>query len=406
MNAKRTRIVFVHHGTGMGGAPQLLLRLLQRLDPARFDPVVWCIRTSSASALFEQHGFRVVYEAHVTPFLHISDGFYGLRHPHRVVKMLWGQLASFRTARRMFAALQPDVIHLNSVVLPGVLCAAARVGCPVFVNVLECLHPGYTGLRRAVQRWLTKRWADYFVFMLPSEARRWGMAHAPNAVAVFDFIDLSPYQRPARTTPLRSTYAVPAATPLIGYFGRFTPAKGVHVLVQALSLLARRGVAFQAFLVGPVPPAPTTRSWFRRTPYISRLRTIIAQENLQQQVTFTDEFTNVDDAVRECDVLVVPFTEPHFSRLCAEAAAAGRVAVAFAIDGPGEEIIDQKTGLLVTPFDPADLADKLALLLGDAPLRARLGAAAQAHAAQVFDAERNMEHVLRLYDHLQQCGTR
>jgi glycosyltransferase involved in cell wall biosynthesis len=398
MSGVRKTIVFVHHGTGMGGAPQLLLRLMQRLDPARYAPVVWCIRASSASALFEQHGFRVVYEPHVTPFLHISDGFYGVRHPHRVLKMLWGQFASFHTARRMFAALKPAAIHINSIVLPGVLCAAARVGCPVLVNVLECLHPGYLGLRRALLCWLTKRWGNYFVFMLPSEARRWGLANAANTVAVFDFIDLTPYQRPARATPLRDRTAVPPGTPLLGYFGRFTPAKGVHVLVRALGLLARRGVAFHAFLVGPVPAVPPWRGLLRRTPYINRLRALIAAEDVQAHVTFTDEFTEVDDAVRECEVLVVPFIEPHFSRLCAEAAAAGRPAVAFAIDGPGEEILDRQTGLLVKPFDAADLADKLAELLTNPSLRAALGTTAKAHASNVFDAERNMQQVLRLYD--------
>lgn len=398
MSAARKTVVFVHHGTGMGGAPQLLLRLMQRLDPARYAPVVWCIRQSSASALFEQHGFRVVYEPHATPFLHISDGFYGLRHPHRVLKMLWGQVTSFRTARRMFAALKPDAIHLNSIVLPGVLCAAARGGCPVLVNVLECLHPGYTGLRRTLLRWLTKRWGNYFVFMLPSEARRWGLANDARAVAVFDFVDLTPYQRPARATPLRQRATVPPGTPLLGYFGRFTPAKGVHVLVTALGLLARRGVAFHACLVGPVPPAPPQRGLLHRTPYINRLRALIAAEGVAAHVTFTDEFTDVDDAVRECDVLVVPFIEPHFSRLCAEAAAAGRPAVAFAIDGPGEEILDRQTGLLAKPFDAADLADKLAELLTTPSLRAALGTAAKARAAEVFDAERNMRQVLTLYD--------
>ncbi|NLF38449.1 glycosyltransferase, partial [bacterium] len=129
MAAPRRKILFVHHGTGLGGAPQLLLKFLEHLDRTQYEPVIWCIRKSSASDLFEQHGFRVVFDPRVTPFLHISDGFYGIRHPHRVLNMAFGQITSFLTARRMFGELKPDLIHVNSVVLPGVLCAASKCGC-------------------------------------------------------------------------------------------------------------------------------------------------------------------------------------------------------------------------------------------------------------------------------------
>jgi glycosyltransferase involved in cell wall biosynthesis len=368
--------------------------------------VIWCIRRSSASRLFEQHGFHVVYEPRVTPFLHISDGFYGVRQPHRVLAMLWGQLRSYRTARRMFSQLRPDIIHINSIVVPGVLCAAARCGCPVIVNVLECVHPGYMGVRARLLRALTKRWADRFVFMLPSEARRWGLADATAAVTVFDFIDLAPFREAAATALLRTTYNVPATTPLIGYFGRFTPAKGVHLLLKALGRLKRSGAVFQAVLVGPLP-ARAAAHWltrlkarFGRRPYIERLHAIIARENLHGCVAFTGELQAVADAVRECDVLVVPFIEPHFSRLCAEGAAAGRVVVAFDIDGPGEEIIDGVTGVLAQPFDVEDLAFKLRWTLTHAEQRSTMGAAARAHAANVFDAEKNMAAVHALYARL------
>lgn len=402
MSAARTTVLYVHHGSGMGGAPQLLLTLIRALDRAQYEPIVWCIRRSSASALFEEHGIRVIYQTDVTPFLHISDGFYGIRHPHRVVKMLWAQWRSYRAARAVFAAVQPEMIHVNSVVVPGVLAAAARQPCPVVLNVLECVHPGYCGLRASWLRRLSRRWADAFVFMLPSEARRWGLQDDPRAISVFDFIPApAPVSEPG--VSLRRACGVADDMQLIGYFGRFTKAKGVHLLLRALGILRRRGVVFHAVFVGPVPaaPAPSWRtrlaSWCGREAYITSVRRIIAVEQLEDRVTFTGEHTNVDELVPQCEILAAPFTEPHFSRLCGEAARAGRPAVAFAIDGPGEEIVDGVTGLLARPFDSADLAEKLAALLGDAALRERMGTAARAHAARVFSAETNVAAVMALY---------
>ena len=397
-------ILYVHHGTGMGGAPQLLLRFMQRLDSTQYEPVVWCIRKSSASDLFEQHGFNVIYEPDVIPFLHISDGFYGVRHPHQVAKMAWGQLRSYHAARKVFAQVKPDMIHVNSVVVPGVLCAARRAGCPVVVNVLECVHRGYTGLRGALLRHYTKKWADGFVFMLPSEARRWGLLGTDTCVSVFDFIDLTPFAAPPGND-LRTDYHVPPDTALIGYLGRFTNAKGVHLLVRALGELKRNGVKFHALLIGPVPavPAGAGAGWrrlMRGTPYIETLRALVAAEGIEHEVTFTGERLDATRLANQFDVVAVPFIEPHFSRLCAEAAAAGVVAVAFNIDGPGEEIIDGQTGLLATPFDAHDFAAKIEHALAHPTERRTMGDHARRRAAEVFDAERNIAAVLELYHRL------
>jgi glycosyltransferase involved in cell wall biosynthesis len=404
MTTARTRILYVHHGTGMGGAPQLLLKFLQRLDLERWEPVVWCIRRSSASELFESHGFRVIYEPNVVPFLHISDGFYGITKPHMVLRMLRGQWKSYRAAARVFAQEQPDMIHLNSVVLPGVLRAASGQGCPIILNVLECLHPGYTGFRRMLLRNLSKRWADFFVFMLESERARWGLQDDPRAVAVFDFIDLDKFAVQSDSQPLRDGLGLPADVPLIGYLGRFTKAKGVHHLLHAAGKLRQSGVAFHLLLIGPIPATTeqTTlgrikRLWGGRD-YIEQLRALVAAENLEDCVTFTGERTSVERIVSQLDLLVVPFTEPHFSRLCGEAAAAGKPVIAFNIDGPGEEIIAGETGLLVEPFDETELAEQMKYALAHPEWRAKVAERAPAHAQEVFAAGKNVAKVFALYE--------
>jgi glycosyltransferase involved in cell wall biosynthesis len=377
----------------MGGAPQLLLTFLLKLDMTAYDPVVWCIRRSSASELFEQHGFKVVINEKAIPFLHISDGFYGVRHPHLVGKMLFGQIRSYFTARKIFSEIQPDIIHLNSSVLPGILCAASRYPGRVIVNILECLHPGYTGFRRWLVKTLTRKWGDFFVFMLPSEAERWDLHNEPNTIVVFDFIDIDAFAHSGELSELRDEYGVGRDMPLIGYFGRFTPSKGIHLLLRALGKLRAQNVSFHAVLVGPEVTEIRSRRFKRQ----STLKEIIAEEHLEKHVTFTGERLAVEKLVAQCDILAIPFTEPHFSRLCGEAAAAGRPAVAFAIDGPGEEIIDGQTGLLVKPFDIDDLAEKLTYLCEKPDERLRMGTAASRLGKTVFNGDRNVEQVFSLY---------
>ncbi len=414
MCQNQKKVLFVHHGTGMGGAPQLLLRILQHIDTNKYVPIVWCIRRSSASELFEEHGISVIYDENVIPFLHISDGFYGFGRPHRVLKMLWGQIRSYHAATRIFKNIQPDIIHINSVVLPGVARAAYKYGCPVIVNILECLHPGYCGLRSYLLKKLTKKYARFFVFMLPSEMTRWQMNGKENSVAVFDFIDRDKFIYPDQAAEnLRKKYSVPDTVPLIGYFGRFTPAKGVHLLIRALGKVKRNGHSFHALLVGPIDDAGGSqgiqgkiKKILGRPRYSDLLRDLIEQEGLAENVTFTGSMQRVDTAVPQCDILTVPFMEPHFSRLCAEAAAAGKPAIAFDIDGPGEEIIDGKTGCLATPFSVDSLAEKIEIPVKYPELCKTMGTAAAKHAEDVFDLHKNVEKVMRLYSLIKENGER
>jgi D-inositol-3-phosphate glycosyltransferase len=63
---------------------------------------------------------------------------------------------------------------------------------------------------------------------------------------------------------------------------------------------------------------------------------------------------------------------------------------------------DRETGLLVPREDPAALAESIALLLEDEPLRLRMGANGQRHAQRYSWA--TIAHEMReLYDHVL-CG--
>ena len=79
------------------------------------------------------------------------------------------------------------------------------------------------------------------------------------------------------------------------------------------------------------------------------------------------------------------------------ASSAGRPAVAFDIDGPGEEIIPEETGLTVPPFDPVKFADALERLAQDGSFRASCGEKAARFASTSFDAETNAHKVFALY---------
>jgi glycosyltransferase involved in cell wall biosynthesis len=89
------------------------------------------------------------------------------------------------------------------------------------------------------------------------------------------------------------------------------------------------------------------------------------------------------EAWRRCAVGVVPSIWPDpFPTVALEAMAAGTAVVASRIGGLPEAVVDEESGLLVTPKDPVELAGALERLIADRALRERLGAGARERVKQ------------------------
>jgi len=98
------------------------------------------------------------------------------------------------------------------------------------------------------------------------------------------------------------------------------------------------------------------------------------------------------------DVVVVPSIVPDaLSRVIIEAMAAGRAIVATRVGGTRELILHETTGLLVERADPHGLALALRRLLGDAGLRASLGAASRRHLDELTGRGSSVDQHLELY---------
>jgi len=168
---------------------------------------------------------------------------------------------------------------------------------------------------------------------------------------------------------------------VVGIFGRLQPWKGQHLLLQAAGQLARRGVVPRFLVVGG--------SVFGLDPgYGRQLKRLALAAGLNAAVRFLGQRTDVNALMNGCDLVVHASVEAEpWGLVVAEAMAAGRPVVAAAAGGPLEMIQHGVNGWLVPPGDPAALAASLEYLLARPELRARLGEAAQVHAAENFGAK-------------------
>ena len=117
--------------------------------------------------------------------------------------------------------------------------------------------------------------------------------------------------------------------------------------------------------------------------------------------------SDVSRVYRGLDIVVHASTRPEpFGRTIVEAMASGRAVVVSRAGGAVELFEEGRSGIGFTPGDRDDLARAIALLLGDAALRASLGAEARRAALERFDRARLGREVSAIYDRLVRGGGR
>jgi glycosyltransferase involved in cell wall biosynthesis len=200
-------------------------------------------------------------------------------------------------------------------------------------------------------------------------------------------IDLQKFHPDAAGT-LRQQLGLAVGTPLVGMISVLRSWKGHATFLDAAAILLRTGRPIHFVIAGDGPGR-------------GELTDKIANEPWRDHVTVLGHRTDVENILASLDVLVLPsYAHEGIPQIILQAQALARAIVATRIGGIPEVVEDGVTGLLIQPRDPETLAGKISLLLEDAPLRARLGAAARTYAESQHGIDRMGERLLELYDRL------
>jgi glycosyltransferase involved in cell wall biosynthesis len=161
----------------------------------------------------------------------------------------------------------------------------------------------------------------------------------------------------------------PSPTPVVCVLGRLVPHKRVELAMQAVAALRAELPDLRLAVVG--------RGWWEAE--LREAADALGVTDAVDFLGFVDERTK-HELLGRAWVLAQPSLKEGWGLSVVEAAAHGTPAVAFAdAGGLAESVRDGETGLLVG--SPEEFTAALRALLLDAPLRARLGDGARAHAA-------------------------
>ena len=176
---------------------------------------------------------------------------------------------------------------------------------------------------------------------------------------------------------------------LILHVGRLVAKKGTSALIESMTRLTGSALA----IIGDGP---------------ERGRLERQAAGLGERVRFLGALApaEVGEWMRRASLLAAPSVTATdgdaegLPTVIAEAAACGLPVVATRHSGIPEAVVHGATGFLVPENDPAALAERLALLLGSADLRERMGAAARKLAEEKFDLRRQTDRLEDIYDEM------
>jgi glycosyltransferase involved in cell wall biosynthesis len=175
---------------------------------------------------------------------------------------------------------------------------------------------------------------------------------------------------------------------VIGHFSRLSPWKGQHVLIDAITECPEQVVAL---LVGD--------AMFGEQEYLAELRQQVAAHNLQDRVHFLGFRDDVPHLMSACDLVTHTSTLPEpASRVLVESLLLGKPLIAAHGGGTDELVQDGKTGWLIPPSDPHQLATMIQQCI-EAPEQMNAIAQQGKHdATERFDLgkfQQNIDQILR-----------
>lgn len=400
--APRSRILYVHHRSELGGAPTSLSYVIRALDRERFEPHVYC-PPGQAAELFRDSG-AIVHEGPVAGFTHIWASTYRGRRWLLFVRELGRLPGHLFRFRQVLGRHEFHLVHLNdSPLLPAALVARWR-RLPIVWHIRSALPVGGLDLRSRLMRRFVLRLADVTIAINEDIAEVWRMPAQviPNSVQIDRFY-------PGDPRAACESLGISAVLPLVTYVGFLYPSKGFREFIRAAALLREQGVEASYLIVG----SGVRGDEFFRTlagrllqrldlarnynAEAHRLASSLGLDDVVRWVPFTRE---IEEIYRASEIVIAPSQGPEIGRPMLEGAASGVTVIGTGTRTGGGILKPGETTILADGFDAPSLADSVRRLLDEPERRRRIGAAAREHAVTFFDPVRNARRIEQIYDRL------
>lgn len=352
------RLAYFIGSLEIGGSELNAIRTLEVLSRERFEVTVF--------HLSHQGPLLSGYEALGLPMVPVSLSAFW--HPSSVLaaRQVYRELR-----RRRIEIVHSHDIYSNIFAVP----VARLAGIPAVVASRRWLHAVPSGLHARANGFVS-RLATHVLAnsqAVADAAAREDGVDAERVKVITNFVNDDAFApaSPSDRKNWLSKHGLDMEGPIIGIVARLAEVKDHRTLLAAFVRVLRQVPTARLVIIGDGPSRSDIEQEIQRlgiSPRVFLLGTLIDRTNLHQYF----------------DVSVLCSRTEGFPNTLIEAMAAGRPVVATKVGGVTDAVIEGRTGLLVPPESPNELAEALVKLLVDRQQAEAMGVAGRQRALQHF----------------------
>ncbi|WP_404401775.1 glycosyltransferase [Idiomarina seosinensis] len=319
MTGKKKKILMVHHGAGIGGAPKSMSLIARRLASSNYDVTVLLLKDSSAKRLFEDKNINlVISRVPIYYFYHMSK-WVKFWEFHK----LFSQMISFIVHLTIIAPyylikFKPDILYLNSSVLIDWGLAARALKVKTLQHIRETIASGHLGLRRKLLSYYFKNIPTVVINISQhNEGRILSSSNRPNNFhLVYNY---SIAERRNEVPPRKRWDFI--------YLGGSAEIKGYPLLK---SILKENGTGSSIAICGS----------FNDSSFLDFM-------SKNRNISYLGEIQDVMSRLSQSKFLLNLFFKPHFSRPIIEAFSSGCIPISTSYQGVEELLTNGVDGYII-----------------------------------------------------------
>lgn len=293
--------------------------------------------------------------------------------------------------RALLARHRPTILQVNSSRDSWIGAVASRLIRPR-PKLLRIRHISAPLNRNLMTRLLYRHLFDMVVVTGGDKTRRELVERdglAADRVAAFPIgLDVDHFRPAAPDRDLRLEFGLPKGHLLVGLISYLRSYKGHEYFIEAARIIATQRDDVTFVIVGEGPEEGS-------------IRTKIGQLRLETRIRmlgFREDLLNV---FRSFNVFAIPSVEGDtIPQVLMQALSVGIPVVSTTVGSIPDVVIQGETGFVVPPRDAAALAERIAVLLKDEALRARMGAQGRSLVERCYSLDRMLDRLELVYDRL------
>ena len=388
------KLMVIHYGGGIGGAPISMLQIATCLDKKRYDPLIIFTEPGPMVDLSLKAGLT-------TKVIPLKSAFFYSDHVKIRFRMLYKLIVNYRSTIisiiNMIKKEKPDLVYLNTSVLIPVAIGVKKAKIPLLWHVREV--PGSNRIIRNWQVGMIKKLANRII--VNSDYVKGFYGELPEVHTIHNAVDLERFDIDARKArqDLRLKFDILPESLVICMIGGIQEVKGHFLLVESAKKIVKSYPEVRFFIIAGGVDEKYRNSWKGKVKSIlglpfddlEKMKLYVSKARLEKNFIYTGFRQDIPELLSASDIVVFLSQKAEgFGRPLIEGMAARRPVVATDI-GPTREILGEECGILIPIGDISRTADAIIKIIDNPKICKEAGKNGRRRVEEMFDLK---QHVL------------